>query len=191
VRSPLPLSLLPLGLLALAACGTVPAAIAAPAVITAPSTPEPPAASPSPAVAATPAPTAAAVMATAVPPAAMAATFPLVAIGGSGVSGRVVVTAADARSFSVSLSLRGLPTGRLTAHTVHLHAGGCAAPYAGLHLTVLGTLLGDRSGAGGLEVTDPNRYVAPGRYLIVYATTSPAVILACADLGPLATAAAR
>jgi hypothetical protein len=156
---------MPLGLLALAACGTVPQAIAAPAVITAPSTPE--------------------------PPAPMAATFPLVAIGGSGVSGTVAVTAPDARSFSVSLSLRGLRTGMLTAHTVHLHAGGCAAPYAGLHLTVLGTLLGDRSGAGGLEVTDPNRYVAPGRYLIVYATTSPAVILACADLGPLATAAAR
>jgi hypothetical protein len=117
---------------------------------------------------------------------AASASFPLLAVGGSGTGGSVGITALAARSFSVSLVVHGLPSGVLTAHTVHVHAGSCAAPYAGRHLYVLGTLVGDRQGMGTLHATGPGAYVAPGRYLIVYASSSPDVIVGCADLAPVA-----
>jgi Cu/Zn superoxide dismutase len=73
-------------------------------------------------------------------------TVPLIAIGGSRVSGFVQVTERNG-SFVATVSARGLTPG---LHTVHIHRGSCANPYAGVHLTVLGLLAADGSGAGTL-----------------------------------------
>ncbi len=77
-----------------------------------------------------------------VPPApvVLSRDFPLVGIGGSHVSGVVQVTDRDG-SFVVSVSARGFAPGITTIHTVHIHGGSCANPYAGVHLTVLGVLV--------------------------------------------------
>ena len=55
-------------------------------------------------------------------------------------------------------------------------------PYAGIHLTVLGLLAADSSGSGTLTAGIGSVYVAPGRYVIAYSTTSPQIIVGCADL---------
>ena len=112
-------------------------------------------------------------------------TFPLIAIGGSHVSGLVQVTDRDG-SFVADVSVRGLPPGMSTLHTVHIHAGSCANPYGGLHLTVLGLLRAGPTGAGMLMAPLAPVYVANGHYVIVYANTAPQVILGCANLMALA-----
>lgn len=105
-------------------------------------------------------------------------TVPLIAIGGSRVSGFVQVTEQNG-SLGATVSARGLAPG---LHTVHIHRGSCANPYAGIHLTVLGLLAANDSGAGILTAGIGSVYVAPGRYVIVYASTTPQIIVGCADL---------
>jgi Cu/Zn superoxide dismutase len=108
-------------------------------------------------------------------------TFPLLAIGGSHASGLVQVTERDG-SFVASVSIRGLASGMPTLHTVHIHAGSCSNPYAGRHLTVLGLLHASPTGAGSVTAPLAPFYVANGHYLIIYANTSPQVIVSCANL---------
>src|SRR5438132_2365991 len=67
----------------------------------------------------------------------------------SHISGLVQVTD-RAGSFLADVSVRGLPKEMSTLHTVHIHAGSCANPYGGIHLTVLGLLRADSTGAGML-----------------------------------------
>jgi hypothetical protein len=108
--------------------------------------------------------------------------FPLVAIGGSRVAGLVQITDRDG-SFVAGVSVVGLRPG--TLHIIHVHAGSCANPYGGMHLTVLGLLHAGPGGAGSLTAGLASVYVASGRYIIVYATTSPQVIVGCANLTAL------
>lgn len=117
------------------------------------------------------------------PPVAMvlSRTFPLVGVGGSHASGRVQVTEREG-AFVADVSVRGLASGAATLHTVHIHAGSCANPYGGVHLTVLGLLRVNTTGAGMLTAPLAPVYVANGHYVIVYANTSPQVILGCANL---------
>jgi hypothetical protein len=109
------------------------------------------------------------------------ASFPLVAVGGSRVSGVVQVTERDG-AVVAGVSARGLFAGTTTLHTVHIHAGSCANPYGGIHLTVLGLLQASPAGVGMLTAPLAPVYVATGHYLIVYSTTSPQVIVGCANL---------
>lgn len=105
--------------------------------------------------------------------------FPLVAIGGSRVMGQVQITDRNG-SFVAGVSVAGLPPG--TLHPIHIHAGSCANPYGGMHLTVLGLLWAGPAGVGSLTTGLAPVYVASGRYVIVYASTSRQVIVGCADL---------
>ena len=111
--------------------------------------------------------------------------FPLLAIGGSHASGVVQVTD-RAGSFVATVSVQGLASGMQTLHAVHIHAGSCANPYGGLHLTVLGLLRGGPAGTGMLTAPLAPFYVASGHYVIVYANTAPQVIVGCANLMALA-----
>jgi hypothetical protein len=110
--------------------------------------------------------------------------FQLVAIGGSHASGLVQVTERNG-SFVASVSVRGLAPGMASVHTVHIHAGTCANPYGGLHLTVLGLLRTGPTGAGMVTAPLAPFYVANGHYVIVYANTSAQVIVGCANLAAL------
>src|SRR5438270_2455903 len=146
-----------------------------------PPTPSPTVATPAP----TSTPPAAAASAAALPVAMVrSGTFPLVAVSGSHASGLVQVTD-RAGSFVASVSVQGLASGMPTLHTVHIHAGSCANPYGGLHLTVLGLLHASAAGAGTLSAPLAPFYVANGHYVIVYANTSPQVIVGCANLTAL------
>ena len=51
----------------------------------------------------------------------------------------------------------------------YLHAGSCANPYGGIHLTVLGLLRADSTGAGMLAAPLAPVYVANGRYVTALA----------------------
>jgi hypothetical protein len=171
----------------LTACGSTIGASTGPTPIPyiAPPTPSAsPSASPIPAspppAAALP-PVAAAPAAAPPAPTVRSAAFPLLAIGGSRVSGQVQVTERDG-AFVAGVSVRGLAAGTATLHAVHIHAGSCANPYGGIHLTVLGLLRTDPTGMGMLTAGLAPVYVANGRYVIVYSTTAPQVIVACANL---------
>src|SRR5438876_11891583 len=86
--------------------------------------------------AATPSPTATTPTPTSTPPPmVLTRSFPLIAIGGSHISGLVQVTD-RAGSFLADLSVRGLPKDVSTLHTVHIHAGRCATPSRGIRLAV-------------------------------------------------------
>ena len=102
------------------------------------------------------------------PPMVLTGSFPLIAIGGSHISGLVQVTDRGG-SFVADLSVRGLPARMLTVHTVHIHAGSCANPYGGIHLTVLGLIRADSTGAGMLAAPLAPVYVANGRYVTALA----------------------
>ena len=152
-----------------------------------PAAPFPSVATPSPTSTPLPAalPPAGAASAAALPVAMVrSGTFPLVAVSGSHASGLVQVTD-RAGSFVASVSVQGLASGMPTLHTVHIHAGSCANPYGGLHLTVLGLLHASAAGAGTLSAPLAPFYVANGHYVIVYANTSPQVIVGCANLTSL------
>lgn len=114
-------------------------------------------------------------------PMVLSRTFPLVGVGGSHASGLVQVTEGEG-AFVADVSVRGLASGAATLHAVHLHAGSCANPYGGVHLTVLGLLRVDTTGGGMLTAPLAPFYVANGHYVIVYASTSPQVIVGCANL---------
>jgi hypothetical protein len=136
---------------------------------------------------ATPAPTRPPVVAQPVPPPAplmRSATFPIIAIGRRGVSGVVQISQSGSR-FVASVSVRGLPTGMPTFHTVHIHAGSCSNPYGGMHLTVLGILGANATGAGSFSSALAGVYVTSGRYVIVYADLTARVIVGCANLAGL------
>jgi hypothetical protein len=111
--------------------------------------------------------------------------FPLVAIGSSHASGVVQITD-RAGSFVATVSVQGLASGMQTLHSVHIHAGSCANPYGGLHLTVLGLLRAGPTGTGMLTAPLAPFYVANGHYLIVYSNALPQVIEGCANLMPVA-----
>ena len=111
--------------------------------------------------------------------------FPLLAVGGSHASGVVQVTD-RAGSVVATVSVQGLASGMQTLHAVHIHAGSCANPYGGLHLTVLGLLRSGPAGTGMLTAPLAPFYVANAHYVIVYANTAPQVIVGCANLMPLA-----
>ena len=172
----------------LAACGSLtavhpesaPAPInaATPAASSLTSTPTP--SSPQSAAAYPPAasPPAAAATAVAAGPTMLTRTVALIAIGGSRTNGFVELTDRNG-SFVATVSAGGLAPG---LHTVHIHRGSCANPYAGMHLTVLGILAANASGAGTLVAGLGSVYLSPANYLIVYATTSPQVIVGCAGL---------
>ncbi len=114
----------------------------------------------------------------------MTGSFALMAVGGSFVRGVVQVTARDG-VFTATVSAGGLPSGGSTLHTVHVHLGSCANPYAGVHLTVLGVLGTNAVGAGTLTARLAPVYVSAGHYVIVYASTLPQVIVGCANLAAL------
>ena len=113
------------------------------------------------------------------------ASFPLLAIGGSHTSGVVQITD-RAGSFVATISVQGLASGMQTVHTVHIHAGSCANPYGGVHLTVLGLLRAGPGGAGTLTAPLAPFFVANAHYVIVYSNTAPQVIVGCANLMTLA-----
>jgi hypothetical protein len=110
--------------------------------------------------------------------------FPLIGIGGSSVTGVVQVTQRGG-GFVATVSARGLRAGVPTLHAVHVHLGSCASPYFGMHLTVLGFLNASAAGVGSLTAPVSPAYLSAGHYVILYATTAPQVIVACANLGPL------
>lgn len=167
----------------LAACGslatvhpeTAPAPINAGTPVASPLISTPPPSSPQSAAASPPA---AAATAVAPSPTMLTRTVPLIAIGGSRTNGFVELTDRNG-SFVATVSAGGLAPG---LHTVHIHRGSCANPYAGTHLTVLGILGANASGAGTLVAGLGSVYLSPANYLIVYATTSPQVIVGCAGL---------
>lgn len=109
--------------------------------------------------------------------------FPLVAVGRSFVSGTVQVTERNG-AFTAFVSAGALPGGA-SLHTVHIHLGSCANPYAGMHLTVLGLLASNAAGAGSLIAPLAPVYVSAGHYVIVYSNASPQVIVGCANLTSL------
>ena len=109
--------------------------------------------------------------------------FSLIAVGGSFVNGVVQVTERNG-AFMATVSARGLPGGS-SLHTVHVHLGSCANPYAGMHLTGLGLLASNAAGAGSLTAALAPVYVATGHYVIVYSNASSQVIVGCANLAPL------
>ena len=110
--------------------------------------------------------------------------FVLMAVGGSFVRGRVEVIARNGAT-TATVSASGLPSGGSRLHTVHIHLGSCANPYGGMHLTVLGLLVASPAGTGTLTAPLAPVYVSAGHYVIVYASTSPQVIVACANLAAL------
>lgn len=112
-------------------------------------------------------------------------TFRLMAVGGSFVSGVVQVTDRNG-AFTAAVRATALPSGASTLHAVHIHLGSCANPYGGMHLTVLGLLGANSAGAGTLTAPLAPVYVSAGHYVIVYASTSPQVIVGCANLASLA-----
>lgn len=81
---------------------------------------------------------------------------------------------------SATVVVHGVANGSI--HTVHIHLGSCANPYGGMHLTVLGLLAGDASNSGGFTAAIAPGYVSSGHYVIVYSTSSPIRIIACANL---------
>ena len=109
-------------------------------------------------------------------------TFALMSAGGSFVRGAVRVTERNG-VFTASVNATGLLPS--TLHTVHIHLGSCTNPYAGTHLTVLGVLDASAGGAGMLTAGLAPVYVSPGHYVIVYASTSPQLIIGCANLGSI------
>lgn len=105
-------------------------------------------------------------------------------VGGSFVRGIVQITARSG-NFTATVSASGLPQGGSTLHAVHIHLGSCANSYGGTHLTVLGLLGANAAGAGTLTASLAPAYVSAGHYVIVYASTSPQVIVGCANLAAL------
>jgi hypothetical protein len=102
--------------------------------------------------------------------------FPLVAVG-EPVSGQVVVTPGT-NQYQLQVFATGLAAG--STHSVHLHFGNC--PSTGVHITVLGTLLADGSGAASISVTIFRAYAGNGRFVIVYTGPRAGPLAACAQL---------
>ena len=84
-----------------------------------------------------------------------------------------------AGSYRLQVMAAGLPPG--SAHSVHLHFGNC--PSTGVHITVLGTLVADSSGAASLSVVIGVPYMGNGKFVIVYVGPSAGPLAACAQLG--------
>jgi len=188
IRTNLTVAGLALVVLALAACGPAvgarySAAAAAPRSTPTVAQPAPVADAPTPAAPVV-VPTTAPVTRAAPPPIQPMihrGSFPLIPFGARGASGAVTVTA-DGMGFTVSVAAAGLPPG--SAHSVHLHAGSCASAFFGRHLLILGTMVGNGTGGGALSTRVGLSY-STGHYVIVYANLSPAMIIGCADLGPI------
>jgi hypothetical protein len=110
----------------------------------------------------------------------MSRSFGLLPVGGSGTTGSVTVVNRNGL-FIATVAVYGIASGSL--HTVHIHFGSCMNAYGGMHLTVLGLMAGDASNSGGLGAAIAPVYLSSGHYVIVYATSSPQRIIACANLG--------
>ena len=187
-------------MLALAACG--PAAIRPPAptpipfitppataVTTSPSaepaSPPPLPARPTAAPTLGPPPTTPPVAAAAAPPPpapVMSRTLFLSPVGGSGVSGTLAIVN-QSGAFTATVAVHGIANGSL--HTVHIHLGSCSNPYGGMHLTMIGLITGDSMGTGGVSARIAPVYLSSGHYVIVYGTSSPMRIIACANLAAM------
>ncbi len=108
-------------------------------------------------------------------------TFALFPFGNAGARGTVTVRLRSS-GFVVSVAAQNLAPG--TAHSIHLHAGSCRAAVTGTHLLILGTIVANGAGSGSLATHVGLPYTI-GRYVIVYASLSPATIIGCADLGTI------
>jgi hypothetical protein len=182
----------PLLALLLSACGAATSTTIAPPFAASPS-PPPVAATPSPppvAAALPPLPSTPPLAASPTPvpppPRMLSGAFPILAIGGTRVRGLVQVGQRPGGGFDATVSVSGLPAGMPTLHTVHIHRGSCANPYAGAHQTVLGILGASATGVGAFSAPIAPTYLASGHYVIVYMTAAARTIVGCANLGPLA-----
>jgi hypothetical protein len=111
-----------------------------------------------------------------------AGSFPVLSVGGSGVRGSVRVNIRGSQ-VTTTVSLAGLAP--FSDHAIHIHAGGCASPYTGFHLFVLGFVMANGSGQGATSGFGPSPYTPGARYVIVYSNLAPITIVGCANLGPL------
>lgn len=93
------------------------------------------------------------------------------------VRGQVTITPLVG-SYRLLVQATGLIPG--SVHSVHLHFGSC--PSTGVHISVLGTLVGDAAGSGSLTVIVPRPYSGGGRFVIVYVGPSAGPLAACAQL---------
>jgi hypothetical protein len=102
--------------------------------------------------------------------------FPLMAVS-LAVRGQVTITPL-AGAYRLQVQATGLTPG--SVHSVHLHFGNC--PSTGVHISVLGTVVGDAAGSGSLTVTLQRPYSGDGRFVIVYVGPSAGSLAACAQL---------
>ena len=102
--------------------------------------------------------------------------FPLMAVA-EAVRGQVTITPL-AGVYRLQVQATGLAPG--SVHSVHLHFGSC--PSTGVHVSVLGTVVGDAAGSGSLILTVQRPYSADGRFVIVYVGPSAGPLAACAQL---------
>jgi hypothetical protein len=93
------------------------------------------------------------------------------------VHGQVRITPM-AGSYRLQVQATGLPPG--SAHSVHLHFGNC--PNAGVHISVVGTLVADAAGSGFLTVIYQRPFSGNGRFVIIYIGPSAGPLAACAQL---------
>ena len=102
--------------------------------------------------------------------------FPLTPVA-EVVRGQVTVTP-GVGAYTLQVQASGLVPG--SVHSVHLHFGNC--PSTGVHISVLGTVVGDAAGSGSLTLTLQRPYFGNGRFVIVYAGRSAGTLAACAQL---------
>jgi len=112
-------------------------------------------------------------------PVAGSQTFPIAALGNSGVGGTVTVSV-DGGTADYAVTITGLRPG--STHAVHDHLGGCAAASRSTHLIVLATRTANMAGVISFAVRVPGFDAGSGRIVIVYATSAAAVITGCANL---------
>lgn len=93
------------------------------------------------------------------------------------VHGQVTITPLTG-SYRLQVQATGLPPG--SAHSVHLHFGNC--PSAGVHISVLGTVVADAAGSGSLTMTFQRPFSGNGRFVIIYVGPSAGPLAACAQL---------
>ncbi len=109
--------------------------------------------------------------------------FPIIPFMGHGARGTVHVTIRGGQTVT-TVSVYGVAP--YSVHAIHIHAGSCASAYTGIHLYILGILSTNAAGAGSVSGYGPAPYIPGSRYVIVYDSLAPAVIVGCANLGSLA-----
>jgi hypothetical protein len=109
-------------------------------------------------------------------------TFPIYSFAGTRVGGNVSVTAQGSR---VNLTVNASGLVPFSPHAVHVHAGSCRAAYTGIHLYILGFPTANSAGRLTVQGSGPSPYTSGSDYVIVYANTTAAVIVGCANLSTL------